>query len=384
MPEVIYETFGNVKTDPDVKIVDMSNAMDRYSNFGRACEPKNGWESIHHTDLMWLTKAGVCVHLDGLQNPNVRAGGTEPKYKYMLDSRRIEEVRKEFGEDSKEWWCFVRGFFPPDGIISRVWPSKAIEEAKKEVVFDLQPEPCATLDPAFEHDDCVLHLGNKGKTRAGKLAINATESVKITTKEGKDMPPKDYQVAWEVMRICKEKGVAPRHFIMDKTGNGRGVYAILQREWSPDVQGINYWGEATERPIRGGDLDKANDMVRYFVSELWFRARYLSEDGCLGGLKALSPKTLEDLNSRRYEVKQFTKGKLMQVEKKEDLKKRLGRSPDYGDAFVQFAEFLARELALTMDKEKQLPRSQIWKAQKDRARKLSGRWAEDSLHIDSW
>jgi hypothetical protein len=387
MADVIYETFANVRTDPDVKIVDMSNAMDRYSNFGKACEPKAGWQSIHDTDLFWETKGGgVCIHLDGLQNPNCKAGliDGKKKYPYMLGPSEIEEIRKQNGEDSKEWWCFVRGFFPPDGIVSKVWPSAAIERARQVLPFDFAPEPCAALDPAFSYDDCVLHRGEKGKLRDGRTAINGVQSVKITVKQGAGLEPEDYQVAHEVMRLCKEWGVQPTNFIQDKTGNARGVYAVLQKEWSVDVVGINYGGEATERPLRAGQLDKACDIVRYYVSELWFRASYLAYDGLLGGLDRLHKKTLDDLNVRRYETRQFTKGKLMQVETKDDLKKRLGRSPDNGDAFSQFSELLVRDFALAQAKDKNLPVSQKWKAQQERAKKAASLYEREFVDVDSW
>jgi len=387
MPEVIYETFANVRTDPDVKIVDMSNAMDRYSNFGKACEPRDGWGSIHDTDLFWETKSGgVCLHLDGLQNPNVKTGliDGKKKYAYMLGPTEIEEIRKSHGEDSKEWWCFVRGFFPPDGVVSKVWPSAAIERARKVLEFDFRPEPCATLDPAFAYDDCVLHRGEKGKLRDGRMAINGVESKRIHTKQGAGMEPEDYQVAHEVMRLCREWGVSPKNFIMDKTGNGRGVFAVLQKEWGTDVQGINYWGEATERPFRAGTVDKANEVVRYYVSELWFRASFLAYDGMLGGLDRLHKRTLDDINSRRYETKQFTKGKLMQVETKDELKKRLGRSPDFGDAFSQFAELLVRDSFLLAQRDTSATVSQKWVRQRERARKAAEIYSREFVDVEAW
>ena len=387
MPDVIYETFANVRTDPDVKIVDMSNAVDRYSNFGKACEPEAGWHSIHDTDLFWRTRGGgICIHLDGLQNPNMKAGldkNGQKKYHFMLGPKEVEEIKREHGEDSAQWWSYVRGFFPPDGIVSKVWPSAAIEAAKKQIEFDFKPEPCATLDPAFSYDECVLHVGNIGKLRDGRRAIQAAKSFKINTKQTAS-EPEDYQIAHEVMRICKEAGVEPKNYIQDKTGNGRGVYAVLQKEWSPDVGGINYSGEATERPLRVGQMDKANEWVKYFVSELWFRASYLAYDGLIGGLGNLHPKTLEDLNSRRYETVQTSKGKRMVVESKDQMRKRLGRSPDNGDAFSQFGELLARELALTGKKDTQTPVSQKWIQQRERAVAASQRYAESSTYSSEW
>ncbi len=387
MPAAIYDAFGNIMTDPDVKIVDMSNAVDRLSNFGKSCEPEGGWGSIHDTDLFWRTRdGGICIHLDGLQNPNVKNGGTGKQLSYMLNQERIEKIRTVYGENSKEWWTMVRGFFPPDGIVSRIWPQGVIERARKGIVWDFKPVMCGTLDPAFEHDDCVYHLGEKGVLRDGRPAISGTQSIRIQTKEGPGNEPKDYQVAYEVMRISRENGVDPLNFIMDKSGGGRGVFAILQKEWSMDVQGINYGGEATERPFRVGEQDKACEVVKYFVSELWFRARYLAEDGVLAGLANLHALTIEDLNARLYVRRQFTKGELMQAETKDELKKRLGRSPDYGDAFVQFGELLARNLSALATKEAVAaqPVSKRWDRARARAKRVNAMYSDDPVDVDAW
>jgi hypothetical protein len=381
MPEAIYGTFTNIRTDPDAKIVLLSNPNERVSLFGDFCEPTAGWGSVGPADLFWETKkGGCCVHLDGLQNPNFKVGMKDGKKKfhYMLGPPEVEEIRKMEGENSVKWWSQVRGFFPPDGMVSKVWPSVVIDRSKPSIVFDYQPEAVATLDPAFEHDDCVLHLGQKGMLRDSRVAINCTKTIKIVPKEGVGIEPKEYQIAHEVMRICKEHGVKPENYIQDRTGNGRGVLAVLQKEWSPDVQGINYGGEATDRPLRYGERDKAKEVLKYFVSELWFRARYLAEDGLLGGLGNLDERTLTDLSVRQYQSKQHTQGSLMIVESKDEMKKRLGRSPDYGDALVQFGELLARQLhsTVTADSKKQL--STAWNKNRERAKLAAERYKESS------
>jgi hypothetical protein len=393
MPTAIYDAFGNIMTDPDVKIVDMSNAVDKLSNFGKACTPKDGWGDIDHSQLFWETKdKGVCIHLDGLQNPNMkgktRKDGTA-LYPYMLDSVRIDRIRQQFGEDSKEWWCMVRGFFPPEGMVSRVFPTSVIEKGKPAIAFDRVPVVCATLDPAFEHDDCVLHLGELGYLRNKTAAISCTKTHRLKPVESSSSDPKDYQIAKMVMDICVEEGVSPKHFIMDKSGNGRGVFAILQKNWSMDVQGISYGAEATERVFRLGETDLACDVVKKYVSELWFRARYAIEDGILGGLSSIAPLTIEDLSSRRYERKQTTRGSLMEVETKDDMKRRLGRSPDYGDAFVQFAELLCR-LGGIIDGKRMggesadIPMQTAWSKHREIAKRGSELYREDIIDADVW
>ncbi len=73
------------------------------------------------------------------------------------------------------------------------------------------------------------------------------------------------------------------------------------------------------------------------------RARECVADGILGGINSLNELTVEDLSARLFETKEVTNGTVIVAETKREMKKRLGRSPDFGDAFCQFGELLIRE-----------------------------------------
>jgi len=153
------------------------------------------------------------------------------------------------------------------------------------------------------------------------------------------------------MTLCKTAGVRPENFIMDTTGNDRSVYAILKSEWGKEVHWLDYGGKATTRPLRHNDPKPAAELVKYFVSELWFRAAYAARDGLLRGLDILGEKARSDLSARRYKIVKGTgaqdTGDLMQAETKREMKTRPGRSPDRGDAYCQLAELMARKNQLT-------------------------------------
>lgn len=342
--DVIHDSMVNPMSAPFARALKLCNPIDKLSKLGRDAEPKDGWPSVTPASLMWECKTphSVCLHFDGLQSPNVKAGKT--KFTGLLTLENVEEIRSKFGEDSKEWWSLIRGWFPPDGIVSRIFPSNTLMKARKNIVFEFRPMHCASLDPAYEGDQCVMHLAEMGPIKRGDKmwAINGVKSFEFKLKIGEEFEPKEYQIAHEVMRICREEGVKPEHYIQDTTGNGRGVYAILQKEWSRDVQSVNYGGKATERNLRADDDRKCEDIYKYFVTELWCRASEFCAEGLIGGLDNLHDRTLEDLSSRRYETVQATNGRLIVAEQKSEVKKRLGRSPDHGDAFVQFGELLER------------------------------------------
>ena len=116
----------------------------------------------------------------------------------------------------------------------------------------------------------------------------------------------------------------PARVFLDMGNNGAGVYDILKdRGFAKTVRGVNFGAQAL------------NDE-RYYNkrAEMWGLANdWLKERPCK------LPKDDELLDDLCSVNKSFdNKGRLM-LEKKEDVKKRIGRSPDKADAFVlTFAE----------------------------------------------
>lgn len=378
----IYEAMGNPMSAPDSKAALLTNPMLKLSNLGRIAEPIGGWSSVHDTDLFWRLKKyedGICIHLDGRQSPNVKAKSR--KFTGLLIQEDIDEIVRAHGPNSLQYWSLIVGFPPPDGVVANIFPASVLERGSHALRFNFRPQMCATLDPAFEQDASVLTIGELGRLPDGRMAINAVESITFKYAIGEEAEPKDYQCAHQVMEHCARHGVQPSRFIMDKSGGGRGAFAILQKEWSRDIQGIEYAGAATERSLRqGGDLI-ANQTVEKFVSELWFRARYYMEDGVLGGLAALDPRTLDDLSGRIYTLKELTDGKRMVAEKKDDYKIRLGRSCDWGDSFCGFSELMVR-LGVTPGNGGMAPGGDRWAAARKNARKASEAYADEKAYAN--
>lgn len=340
----IYDAAVNPMSAPDAKAAFLTNPMLKISKLGKMAEPLNGWSSVSDTDLFWPLKKfptnGICIHLDGRQSPNIKARSR--KFTGLLIQDDIDEIIRIHGANSLQYWSLVVGFPPPDGIVANIFPSSVLEKGQEPIVFNFRPRPCASLDPAFEFDASILTIGEIGMKPDRTTVINATDTIAIKYEIGENAEPKDYQCAHQVMAHCQRLGIAPADFIMDKSGGGRGVFAILQVEWSREVQGIEYGGSATERPMGDGKNLKASETVEKFVTELWMRARYYMQFGMLGGLKNLAPETEEDLSGRIYTLKATTEATVMVAEPKKDYKVRLGRSCDWGDSFCGLGELLVR------------------------------------------
>lgn len=372
--DIIYEVMTNITGAQGRKIAMLSNPREKDSGFGKFNEPKNGWGSVNEYDKFWETKnGGICIHFNGLESPNVKAG--KAIFTGIITKEQVEDIRTVNKENSVAWWSRVLGFPAPDGMVSRVFTHYHLTKAKSDLVYDFAPRPCATLDPAYERDAAPMHFGMIGRDKLGRETIQCTETIVMQYQIGE---PKHYQLARWVREECQKRGVAPKDFIMDASGNASGTRDILMKEWSPEIQWIVYGGKSTDRPIVEGLPTKANERYEKFVTELWFRAAECCASGLICGLGNLHEKTEVELKSRLYEEKQVTDGLRIIVESKDETKKRLGHSPDFADAFCQFGELLCRSGQKPIP---QLPSGQpvksAWQMHKDRAIKAAHRYNEN-------
>jgi hypothetical protein len=338
-PQAIFEATSNLMTDPDFRKVDLANPTRRYSVLGDWCEPMDGWASVDVNTRFWPTKkGGICIHLDALQSANIVAGKT--LFPFLVRQDYLDSVAKAFGVDSPRWWTFVRGWFAPEGLFGTIFPGNILIKAERKIEYQLPPTPIAALDPAFEGgDQCALAFAEYGYANGSKWSMNLTDVVDVHVPVTEKSDPLDYLIAYEVMKLCKARGVEPQNFIMDTTGAGRGVAAILEKEWGP-ISKCNFGGGATERRVRVADTETADQLFDRFVSELWWAGRVWMDEGLVGNVSGTFKTLREQLSAREYET---VKDKKISIETKKDMKERVGYSPDEADAFCMLIELLRRK-----------------------------------------
>lgn len=342
-PGAVLDATANLMTDQDFRIALLANPAKKFNELGNWAEPVGGWASLDpEIDFEWETKkGGICLRLDGMRSTNVVHQRTI--FPYLIDQRYIDSVVQSHGVNSPKYWTFVRAWYPPDGAMGTVLPPTVLERGDEPLQFNFRPTPCASFDPAFEGgDESILTIGEYGPVGDAPFNLNLVEQVPVKVSVSKGSDPLDFLIAREVMKICKDRGVEPRNFAMDITGNARGVYAILQREWSTEVEGVSFGGSATNRPVRYGDSTPAKDIYDRFVTELWFSAREFIMDRRVGGLSGHNV-LKEQLAAREYEMASERKSKL---ESKRDFHDRLGYSPDRADSLVVMIELLRRKGAV--------------------------------------
>ena len=342
-PEAIVEAAVNLESGcKHFQFIGLGNADDMLDPHGRMSEPRGGWESISEESERWETKRGVCIHLDGLKSPNVRAG--KNVYPGLLTQQDIDTTAAVYGIDSPQFWQMRRGYWAPEGIQKTVlsMPMIVKGKAQSQAVFDTDFALCAALDPAFEGGDrCVLRFGKCG-FEEGRKVLCLGDIIFVKTKASA-IDPIHYQILRQVRDECMKRGVEPQLFALDSTGEGGGLTSIFQREWSPEILGVEFGGRPSRHPISQTNPKRADQEYDRAVTELWFFFRLLVQGE---QIKGLDHETASEFCRRWYDMK----GPYISIETKAQMKERTRKSPDLADTVVIMARLCFMRLGLRLER----------------------------------
>lgn len=271
---------------------------------------------------------------------------------YLINPDFVAEALIEFGEDSPAWYARILGILPTTStntIVPLAWAEAAMarweysEELDRKLVRGERvfqddnyvplgdPEEIGVDVARFGDDDTVI------APRKGRRALTMLVYRKQDTQEVAGLVDAAHADFVRSERPLQEGEVRERGRLIkvDSNGIGAGVVDALKRlkhrissvndgdpeYWHHWVQGVN----VSESPV---DKKKYADRT----TELWWNLREL--------LNPLNPypialprdnKLLGELTGRRYGL---DKHDMLQIESKDDFKKRLQRSPDRADAVV--------------------------------------------------
>ncbi|MFV8869571.1 terminase [Serratia fonticola] len=278
-------------------------------------------EASNIADLVWevaegaLTDEGTEIIWVAFGNPTRNMGRFREcfrKYRHrwkgkQIDSRTVEGTNKEQiakweqdnGEDSDFFKVRVRGIFP-DASETQFIPTGLTDEALARVVTERDVAHAPTIigvDPAYSGaDDAVIYM------RKGLHAKLLWRGSKTTD---------DLIMAKRIADYEDEHQADAVHIDF---GYGTGIHSI-GTGWGRSWTLVPFSGASSDPQM----LNKRGEM--YNNAKTWLK---------LGG--ALDEReTAEDLSAAEYKVR--VDGRIV-LEEKGDIKKRLGRSPGCGDAFV--------------------------------------------------
>lgn len=239
------------------------------------------------------------IHLSSENTPNVIAG--KVVIPGMAERQWVEDRKREWGEESAAYQVRVKGNFPTQAE-NAVVPLSAAQAAQERKTDPGTAKLVLGVDVArFGDDESVI------QPRRGQHAPDATAI------QGMDL----MQLAGRVGAVVDELriGTEPVRVQIDEIGVGAGLVDILKSQ-RPDLQvvGVNVAEKATAE-----GYSKLRD-------QLWFGCSdWLKEGGSISD----DPKLFSELVAPTYS---FDAQGRRKVESKDDIKKRLKRSPDRADA----------------------------------------------------
>jgi hypothetical protein len=357
----LYDAIRSIVANENSRVLAIGNPDDPGSYFQEVCEPGSGWNTIR---------------LDVLRSPNfsrlqIEGTGSTPKYplvKALMEAEGIaystEKVSVELSEhlsgplyveEALTAWCGVpadacdtmepdelrslllsrtadsplftskvRGLFPTataTGVIPLGWVQRAVDRWQDWQDKGGRPEDVP--NPTRRVVGVDVAYGGMDETvvavRFGDAISNLYRYRNADTRE----------TAKEAAIHLHETGTVA---VVDVIGIGAGVFDTL-RAWRKsgkhvaDVVPFNA-AASTSRKDKIGQFKFKNDRAA-----AWWRMRELLDPA--RGSKIMLPndqRLIQELVAVKYK---YLAGGVIQIESKDDIKKRLGRSTDSADSVIQ-------------------------------------------------
>jgi hypothetical protein len=368
----VLAAVDNLESNPEFWMLGLSNPKSIDDPFGLFCEPEDGWESIDEGTFEWKTKMGKCIRFDCLQSPNYTED--EVIYTFMLTREKIERAKQRLGETSARFFRFYRGFFPPSGAEDVLYSEVDFRAYMRKTVEwgSVPPIKVAGLDPSFssEGDRTILAIGLLGKDTQGVWTLEYQGRRLITENAADKTNPRSAQICAKLKKILDDEKIEYRNFAVDNTGGGRSFSDWLTTHLSKDILRIEFGGKASEMPVTANDRIPASKKFFNRIAELWGVGQEFLRGGQFAGFEK-DKDLMVEMKSRRFDTVKGGDGERIRVEKKKDMKKRTGRSPDVADAVMvmidlcrQRHHFRSAERGLAVlsadDYRKQLRRLDVW------------------------
>jgi len=286
IPDIIFETAQGAMATRGAKTIMVGNPNRSTGYF---------FDSFERNKSSWTCKTVSCLQADSV----------DPQY--------IEDMKKQYGEDSNVYRVRVLGLPPTsddNSIISRALVESAIDRA----VDPLEIMPVWGVDIARHGSDRCALCKRRGN---------------VITEPIKHWGDKDLMQTVGVIMAEYEStpyGDRPSEILVDSIGLGAGVVDRLV-ELDMPARGINV-----------AESSSLSDRYMRLRDELWFKCREWLEqkDVSIPDQEEL----INEITNVRYEI--LSSGKF-KVESKDQLKKRGLRSPDVADALMlTFASIAAR------------------------------------------
>lgn len=269
------------------------------------------YESFHAQTHRWDS-----IQISAFDTPNVIE--EREVIPGLVTAQDVRDRREEYGEESPIYISRVLGQFP-DNLEDAIVPRSLLMSAcERDLEFESMYERASiACDVArFGADTTCVY-----KRRGGVCRL-------IWKINGRDTQ----QVAGKLIALVQEDETIDT-IIVDDNGVGGGVTDRL-REERPRGGRVNIVA------FNGGSSASDKSTYSNAVTEAWYGIR----EAAIAGILDLGEDsaTISQLSSRKFK---YLGSGLVQLEPKEDYKKRVGGSPDEADALAMLFSPLSRKLS---------------------------------------
>lgn len=291
IPDVIFEEIESLETAEIVLTIFLGNPLRTSGRYAKML--RDSTNNIH-------------INLSCLESPNVIE--RKEVIPGLCSHRFVDKMRDKYGEDSPIYIAKVLGKLPKTSINTVI--SEALYEKCQKIpsIFWREKHGSIGIDPArFGDDNMVISVWESGKILE-EIALPYC-----------DAPSACSQIAILQKKHFPDGGCV---FVIDCDGLG-GPYLDFLKKMIPDQLGCQYievHGCSTDSEVVSPDYQNLR-------AEIAFHARSEMEAGKIEQDRDDWAK--EEAIEEQYFIN--NRGKI-QIEDKEDIKDRLGRSPDRWDA----------------------------------------------------
>lgn len=362
MPRAFLDSASNLSKCPDFKLVGLGNPNETTNAHGVLCEPSlelGGWESgIDQTPgtKTWRTKFpnGITLQLPGSDTPNKGiAEGEEPPFPFLITPEQMHNDAQIWGVDDWHYTMMTEARMPRGQGSRRVltrqscikfgafngpkWrDSRRVSIAFLDAAYrgvggdrcvfgELQFGPEAETRPAPISSDAFVVQDQKGDRQRHILALVDLMTIPISGEKGADQA--EDQIVRFVMGQCESRGISPDNFFYD-AGMRTSLVTAFSRLWKHVGNSIDCGGKPTEQLVSMEIQKRACDYYSKFITELWFSVRLVVESSQFRGM---TEEACTEFSQREWKM---VSGNRIEVESKEEMKEKTGRSPDLADAIA--------------------------------------------------
>ena len=341
---VLAGCYSNLSNNTYFEMKAASNPNHYHDAFGLFSKPKAGWASVSESDLSWETSRGMCMRFDAEQSPNIIAG--DNKYPWLPKKANIDAAKRDYGERSRFFFRMYKAFWFSGASDETIYSEGEIVDSGADTAVDdseldkFQEDPVKGigLDVGFTlGGDRSVAVKGRIVIIGGKSVMEVLDVEVIKDSIDSDDSSRSYSVVKHCRSRCEKEGIVPGNFAFDMTGAGIPFRDIVVSEWSSMPMGVKFGGKASGMQISAIDKRKGHEVYYNRVSELWVRMKGLMREGRIRGLTS---EIVSELIERQWHDQN---GRLLRVESKVDMKKRVGKSSDICDAlFILLELFIAR------------------------------------------